>query len=74
MTERERQKNQLPHAGKAAAKSEILPYRIELWEADKGGTIERALARASNATLARAIFTAAQSEYPSRRIISDSSR
>jgi hypothetical protein len=30
--------------------------------------VERVLARAVNASLARAIFTAAQSEHPGRRI------
>jgi len=82
MTEQEQQENRLTRGGMAAAKSEKLPYRVELWDADKRGTVERVLARALNATLARAIFKAAQSEYPSRRItlrhrrriVSDSSR
>jgi hypothetical protein len=45
-----------------------LPYRIELWQ--DGGThaVERVLARALNAQLARAIFGAAKTEYPERRI------
>jgi hypothetical protein len=44
-----------------------LPYRIELWH-DGSDSIERVLARASNATLARAIFNAARGEHPERRI------
>jgi hypothetical protein len=46
---------------------EDLPYRIELWQRDRS-TVERVLARAVSAELARAIFKAAQGEYPQRRI------
>jgi hypothetical protein len=46
---------------------EDLPYRIELWDA-RNRKVERLLARAARATLARAIFKAAQQEYPERRI------
>ena len=52
----------------AQAAGEKLPYRIELWNTGKGETLERVLARALSAPLARAIFSAAQSEYPDRRI------
>ena len=44
-----------------------LPYRIELWHVGRG-EVERVLARAVSAELAQAIFKAAQSEYPQRRI------
>ena len=46
---------------------EDLPYRIELWLPDRSA-VERVLARAVSAELARAIFKAAQGEYPQRRI------
>jgi hypothetical protein len=44
-----------------------LPYRIELWDAHSR-KVERVLARAARAMLARAIFKAAQQEYPDRHI------
>ena len=55
-------------AGAASLAAEDLPYRIELWRADKTDAVERLLGRALNSQLARAIFTAAKSEYPDRRI------
>jgi hypothetical protein len=48
--------------------SDDLPYYIELWRADGDDGIERVLARAVSAQLARAIFKAAQGEHPKRRI------
>jgi glycine cleavage system regulatory protein len=48
--------------------TEELPYRVELWVADRTEIVERVLARATSLQLARAIFKAAQSEYPERRI------
>jgi hypothetical protein len=54
-------------AGTVAAQHDKLPYRIELW--DGTATRERVLARALNATLARAIFAAARSEHPDGRIL-----
>lgn len=53
-------------AGRPAA--EELPYRIELWRADEADVVERVLGRALNSQLAQAIFTAAKSEFPGRRI------
>ncbi len=50
------------------AQSEKLPYSIELWD-NGGGALERVLARALNAQLARAIFHAAQKEHPEARIL-----
>jgi hypothetical protein len=47
---------------------EELPYVIELWFADHTAAVERVLARALDARLAREIFKAASSEYPERRI------
>ena len=45
-----------------------LPYRIELC-GEAENTPERVLALALDGTLARAIFHAAQKEYPDRRIV-----
>jgi hypothetical protein len=47
---------------------EELPFRVELWHDGSGDTVERVLARAASAPLARAIFKAAQGEHPERRI------
>jgi hypothetical protein len=44
-----------------------LDYAIELWQEDRTG-VERLLARAVSAALARAIFKAAQNEHPDRYI------
>jgi hypothetical protein len=46
---------------------EDLPYRVDLWDTHNR-KVERVLARAARGTLARAIFKAAQHEYPDRRI------
>ena len=51
-----------------AAQTEKLSYSIELWDPD-AHTLERVLARAFNAELARAIFRAAQKEHPDQRIL-----
>ena len=48
--------------------SDDLPYRIELWSTADRGPIEKILGRAANVRLAHAIFNAAQTEYPGRRI------
>jgi hypothetical protein len=54
--------------GLVATEAEKLPYSIELW--DSGGhALERVLARALDAQLARAIFHAAQKEHPEARIL-----
>ena len=47
---------------------EHLPYRVELWTGDDRDVVERVLARAANAAVARAIFKAARDEHPERRI------
>ena len=47
---------------------EDLPYVIELWHAERRDDVELLLARALNAELARAIFKAAVSEHPERRV------
>ncbi len=51
-----------------AAQAEKLPYSVELWD-DGRDALERVLARALNAQLARAIFHAAQKEHPEARIL-----
>jgi hypothetical protein len=52
----------------ASAPTEELPFRVELWHDGGHDTVERILARAANAQLARAIFKAAQGDHPQRRI------
>jgi hypothetical protein len=47
--------------------TETLPYRIELWDTRRAG-VERVVARAAGAQLARAIFQAAQTEYLGRLV------
>src|SRR5258708_1435930 len=54
--------------GTPAAAREELPFRIELWSVANPELVERVLARAFNVTLARAIYLAAQTEHPDRRI------
>ena len=49
--------------------AEELPYRIELWPDGDGEGVARVLARAASAELARAIFKAALTEHPGRRIM-----
>ena len=61
-------KTKISRADAGDGGSEELPYRVELWHRDKRDSVERVLARALNAQLARAIFKAAQDEYPERRI------
>jgi hypothetical protein len=67
MVERMQQKAGVTPFGASEARQQKLPYRIELWGTDER-EIERVLARAFNAALARAIFKAARSEHPDRRI------
>jgi hypothetical protein len=55
-------------SGTPAEAPEELPFRIELCSEADPGLVERVLARAFSATLARAIYLAAQSEHPERRI------
>jgi hypothetical protein len=54
--------------GSPAAQHDKLPYRIELCGESENAP-ERVLAMALDANLARAIFSAAQKEYPDRRIV-----
>ncbi len=49
------------------APTEKLPYAIELWDVS-GTEPERILARASRQSLARAIFKAARTEHPDRKL------
>jgi hypothetical protein len=50
------------------AQNEKLPYSIELWDRN-AHSLQRVLARAFNSVLARAIFKAARTEHPERRIL-----
>ena len=50
-----------------AAPSEDLPYAVELWGLQRT-QVERVLGRAGSATLAHAIFAAAQNEHLGRKI------
>lgn len=52
----------------SATAQDKLPYRIELAGHGENAP-ERVLAMALDANLARAIFRAAQKEYPERRIV-----
>jgi hypothetical protein len=61
-------KAQMSRTGTPPRQPEELPYCIELWQADRRDTVERVLARALNAQIARAIFKAALGEHPERRI------
>ncbi|MBZ9767552.1 hypothetical protein LB515_13940 [Mesorhizobium sp. CA15] len=58
----------MTRSANSSRSAEALPYRIELWRADSHEIIERVLARAATAQLARAIFQAARDEHPRRRI------
>jgi hypothetical protein len=51
-----------------ATQTEKLPYSIKLRD-DGGRGLERVLARALNAQLARALFHAARKEHPESRIL-----
>jgi len=61
-------KDKISRSSVPPGETEELPYRVELWHDGMGDTVERVLARALNAQLARAIFTAAKGEHPNRRI------
>lgn len=54
--------------GAPSRRADELPYRVELWHDGGGDAVERVLARAVSAQLARAIFKAATDEHPGRRI------
>ena len=51
-----------------AAEDGAMPYCIELWDSAQPSLVEKRLARASSVGLARAIFQAAGTEHPGRRI------
>ncbi len=51
--------------GAHASPAEKLPYRIELWDLQRTA-VEKVVARAASAALARAIFLAAQNEHLGR--------
>jgi len=54
--------------GAAVGATSPLPYTVELWNLPRTAP-ERIIGRAASAILARAIFTAAQSEHLGRRIV-----
>ena len=68
MIEREQDEASVSRLGSAAKPEEKLPYRIELWDGADRAVIERVLARAFSSQLARAIFKAARTEHPGRRV------
>lgn len=53
--------------GGAGDEVAALPYTIELWSEDRTA-VSKVLARAVSVSLARAIFAAAMTEYPDRRV------
>lgn len=55
-------------SGAPSGQTNELPYSIELWNDGGGDKVERILARAVSAQLARAIFKAAVDDHPNRRI------
>lgn len=67
MSESRRSTGNIPEPPSDEGEHENLPYRVELWDT-RNRKVERVLARAARAALARAIFAAAQQEYPERRI------
>jgi hypothetical protein len=67
MVGRGQDKSKALRLGTPPGGTESLPYSIDLWDADRT-SVERVLARAFNAELARAIFKAARSEHPDRRL------
>jgi len=68
MIERVQQRGKVARSDTPTGLKETLPYRIELRGAGEADAVERVLARAFNAALARAIFRAALGEHPDRRI------
>jgi len=54
--------------GAAVGATSPLPYTVELWNLPRSAP-ERIIGRAASAILARAIFTAARSEYLGRRVV-----
>lgn len=52
----------------AAPVGQRLPYTVEVWNLARTAP-ERVIGRAASASLARAIFVAAQAEHPGRRIL-----
>ena len=68
MIERVQHRGKVVRGDTPIGAKETLPYRIELRGAGDADAVERVLARAFNAALARAIFKAARGEHPDRRI------
>ncbi len=53
--------------GREPSENEDLPYRVSLW-LEESPAVEKVLARAASIILARAIYIAALTENPGRRI------
>jgi len=68
MAQRETLRARSSRTSSSPPQSGDLPYSVELWYEDERELVERVLARASSAALARAIFKAAQGEHPKRRV------
>ena len=68
MTRRQQDEDKVVPIGGPAGASDPLPYVIELWDLARQAP-ERVIGRAASAMLARAIFTAAQTEHLGRRIV-----
>ena len=69
MIERLQDKAKARRSGSGDGAGDELPYRIELRGQADPDLVERILARAFSAPLARAMFQAAQIEHPNRRIL-----
>jgi hypothetical protein len=67
MTEEQDQDKVVPIADQTT-QGDMLPFRVELWRDGAGDAVERLLALAISASLGRAIFKAALTEHPNRRI------
>jgi hypothetical protein len=57
-----------PHGGGVDAGSEVLPYRVEVWD-DAGGSVEHVVALLRNRSVGWAAFYAATEQYPDRVVI-----
>jgi|GraSoiStandDraft_12_1057312.scaffolds.fasta_scaffold1834855_1 hypothetical protein len=67
MIESKEERPKLVRLGAATTPVERLPYKVDLWNQERRD-IERVLARAASAVLARAMFEAARNEHPERYI------
>jgi hypothetical protein len=68
MAEQEQNKIKPVRRATTPTPGEVLPYCVELWDLATKSRVDRVLARAYSAMLARAIYMAAVIEQPGRRI------